>query len=112
MPWILKKECIACKKCVKRCPVDAISMSKGKAVIDDHMCIYCGKCVKVCPVRAILKDKEKVELDVEANIKSFHKKIKKHKGTAPKSRILKGELKLLERQKKIIKGTIKKLRRF
>ncbi|WP_367121125.1 4Fe-4S binding protein [Methanomethylovorans sp. PtaU1.Bin093] len=27
MPWILKKECIACKKCVKRCPVDVISMS-------------------------------------------------------------------------------------
>ncbi len=50
MPWILEKECIACKKCVKRWPADAISMSKGKAIIDGHMCIYCGKCVKVCPV--------------------------------------------------------------
>ncbi len=112
MPWILKKKCIACKKCIKKCPVDAISMFKGKAVIDDQMCIYCGKCVKVCPVHAVLKDKEKLEIDVKKNIKSLNKKIKKHEGPAPKSRMVKGELKRLERQKKIIQGTILKIKRW
>jgi ferredoxin len=110
MPWILKKKCISCKKCVKRCPVDGISMSKGKAVIDDHICIYCGKCVKVCPVNAILKDREKVKQDVETNIRSFQKKMKKHKDSTPQSRMLKGEIKRLEMQKKIIQGTLRKLK--
>lgn len=112
MPWILKKKCIACKKCVKRCPVDAISMSKSKAVIHDHTCIFCGKCVKVCPVHAILGEREKVKMDVESNIKSFLKKMKKHNSSATNNRILIGELKQLERQKKIIQGTIRELKRF
>lgn len=85
-------------------------MSKGKAVIDDHICIYCGKCVKVCPVHAILKDREKVKLEVETNIISFQKKMKKHKDSAPQSRMLKGEIKRLEMQKKIIQGTLRKLK--
>lgn len=112
MPWILKKKCIACKKCAKRCPVDAISMLKGKAVIDDHICIYCGKCVKVCPVHAVLEDREKVKLDVKSNIRSFQKKMKKLRGSASESRIMKGELKQLEQQKKIIQGTIREIRRL
>ncbi|WP_370571783.1 DUF362 domain-containing protein [Methanomethylovorans sp.] len=112
MPWILKKKCIACKKCVKRCPVDAISISRDKAVIDDHMCIYCGKCVKVCPVHAVLKDREKVKMDVESNVKSFRKKMKSHKGPGTKSRMVKGEVKQLERQRKIIQGIIRELRRL
>lgn len=53
-----------------------------------------------------------MELDVEANIRSFRKKMKKHKGTAPKSRMFKGELKLLKRQKKIIQDTLRKLKRL
>jgi Na+-translocating ferredoxin:NAD+ oxidoreductase RNF subunit RnfB len=45
--------CIGCIKCVKECPVQAIAMQEGLAVIDYEKCTNCGKCVKVCPVSVI-----------------------------------------------------------
>jgi len=52
--------CISCRLCVKSCPVGAISMQKGKAVINVNKCIQCGICAngngqgwKGCPVGAI-----------------------------------------------------------
>lgn len=68
------------------------------------------KCIKVCPVHAVLRNKDKVKLDVETNIKSLQKKMKKHKNSDTKNSMLKGEVKQLESQKKIIKSTIRKLR--
>lgn len=47
--------CIACQKCVKECPVEAISMDNNCAVIDPSKCINCGKCFAVCPTGAISK---------------------------------------------------------
>jgi len=38
---------------VHACPVEAIRMVEGKAVIDYDLCILCGACVEVCPVDAI-----------------------------------------------------------
>ncbi len=46
-------KCIGCRQCIAVCPVDAISIQKGKAVIDMEKCNLCGECVKVCPVKAI-----------------------------------------------------------
>lgn len=46
--------CIACKKCEKVCPVDAIKVVENLAVIDYDKCTSCGECVKVCP-RKIIK---------------------------------------------------------
>ncbi|MHB9139037.1 MAG: indolepyruvate ferredoxin oxidoreductase subunit alpha [Victivallaceae bacterium] len=53
MPAVVDKElCIGCEACVGECPVDAIEMIDGKAVVNDN-CVDCGACVEVCPVEAI-----------------------------------------------------------
>ncbi|MDP2216316.1 MAG: 4Fe-4S binding protein [Methanolobus sp.] len=72
-----KKKCIACKKCVRKCPVDAIPMVGGKALIDDNDCIYCAKCVRTCPVKAILKDKEHIDFEIESGVKKMRKSLAK-----------------------------------
>jgi len=46
-------KCIACRQCIAVCPVNAISIQYGKAVIDMEKCNLCGECVKTCPVKAI-----------------------------------------------------------
>ena len=51
--------CIGCKICVRKCPVQAITMKDGKAVIDTSKCINCGICAEACPVKAIHKTDEK-----------------------------------------------------
>ena len=44
--------CIGCTRCVKACPVDAISGTlRQPHVIDPEKCIACGACHKVCPVK-------------------------------------------------------------
>ncbi len=45
--------CTGCQTCIKNCPVNAIHMENGKAVIDRKKCIKCFTCVEVCPVNAI-----------------------------------------------------------
>jgi len=45
--------CNSCGKCVEVCPVKAITMVNGKAVIDVGKCNKCGKCAIICPNDAI-----------------------------------------------------------
>lgn len=59
-PYVVNpKKCIGCRLCVSKCPTNAISMIKGKAVIDEAKCIACGFCAdgidkyKGCPTKAI-----------------------------------------------------------
>ena len=47
--------CIKCKKCLKKCPVGAISEIDGKLVVDQLKCISCGECLEVCPVTGAMK---------------------------------------------------------
>lgn len=50
-----KVGCIACGKCVKTCPVDAITLVDNLAVIDSHKCTNCGACIEACPTNAIVR---------------------------------------------------------
>jgi len=47
-----KHSCRDCYKCVRACPVKAISIQEGSALVHPEWCIYCGKCVQICPAGA------------------------------------------------------------
>lgn len=44
--------CLA-RPCTTNCPRDAITITGGRAMIDQEKCINCGKCQKVCPFNAV-----------------------------------------------------------
>ena len=47
--------CIACSKCEKVCPHEAITVTNNLAFIHDDKCKLCRKCVEVCPTNAIVE---------------------------------------------------------
>ncbi|GEM_PF-912136 len=55
---VLKDKCDGCGDCVEACPVEAIRLKDGKAVIDAEGCIDCGECVNECPKEAIVETDE------------------------------------------------------
>ncbi len=52
-PSLSKSECVGCAKCARICPARAITMEKGKAVIDKSRCIRCFCCQEFCPTGAM-----------------------------------------------------------
>lgn len=54
------KKCRGCGQCLDVCPVEAISLVKGKAVIDQDRCIFCGACMAACPQAAISETRSPV----------------------------------------------------
>lgn len=48
----ISDECIKCGKCVKHCPVEALSLN-GEINQNRDLCIGCQGCVSVCPKEAI-----------------------------------------------------------
>ncbi len=52
-PRLKKKECVGCNVCGNICPAKAITMKKGKAVIEKEKCIRCFCCQEFCPKGAM-----------------------------------------------------------
>ena len=54
--------CRGCKKCLvaENCPSKAVSVTDGKAVVDESKCTKCGVCVGKCPFGAAPKEAESV----------------------------------------------------
>jgi uncharacterized protein (DUF362 family)/Pyruvate/2-oxoacid:ferredoxin oxidoreductase delta subunit len=52
-PRVIWDRCIACETCIEGCPVEAVSLVKERAFIDDDKCIRCYCCHELCPEEAI-----------------------------------------------------------
>lgn len=53
--YVVTETCRGClaHRCMGSCPVGAISILNGKAVIDHKKCVECGRCMDNCPYSAI-----------------------------------------------------------
>ncbi|NLE95935.1 MAG: FAD-dependent oxidoreductase [Dehalococcoidia bacterium] len=52
---VRQDNCIACEACVVYCPMDAIRMMDGVAVIDEDRCVECGLCSRAATTRGLLR---------------------------------------------------------
>lgn len=50
--YTVETECQDCYKCLRECPVKAIRVENGHAMVVPEMCVACGNCVEVCPAHA------------------------------------------------------------
>lgn len=53
-----KSKCKSCYKCIRSCPVKAISLKENKRQISSNRCIACGRCLMVCPQKHKHLDKD------------------------------------------------------
>ncbi|SEF45039.1 Iron only hydrogenase large subunit, C-terminal domain [Caloramator fervidus] len=58
---LISEKCIGCTKCLMNCPVEAIRVKNGKAVIYNEKCIDCGECIKICPYGAHVAVKDSLD---------------------------------------------------
>lgn len=47
-----KTQCQDCYKCIRECPVKAIRVENGHAMVVSDQCVLCGHCVRICPAGA------------------------------------------------------------
>ena len=50
--FTVETECQDCYKCLRHCPVKAIRVENGHAMVIPDTCVSCGACVEACPVHA------------------------------------------------------------
>lgn len=52
-PFVRTAKCIKCGNCMVHCPVGAVTMDGGPALISETRCIGCGECIQRCPTGAV-----------------------------------------------------------
>lgn len=50
---VISAACTGCGSCQAVCPVEAVEIRDGKAVVDTGKCIFCRECAEVCPPTAL-----------------------------------------------------------
>jgi uncharacterized protein (DUF362 family)/NAD-dependent dihydropyrimidine dehydrogenase PreA subunit len=53
-PSVIRSMCIGCGKCIRGCPMKAISLKNGKAKVNQRKCIRCYSCHEFCDSHAIV----------------------------------------------------------
>ncbi len=56
LPAVDADGCVGCGACVDVCPMDAIALVEGEAVVDEALCLGCGLCARACPTDSITMD--------------------------------------------------------
>lgn len=54
-----REKCVGCEACVAVCPVGAVRLIEGRALINDDECVRCGACIHECPMEAVQATDEK-----------------------------------------------------
>ncbi len=90
--------CKNCYKCVRNCPIKAITITNHQAKINVDRCILCGTCTEVCPQNA-----KKIHSELDTVMEFFEKKIPTIVSVAP-SFLSSFKLKSFEPMKKALES--------
>lgn len=69
------EECLGCGACQEVCPVDAVTISDGKALVDHDWCIGCGVCAVRCPSGAITIERRPDKKEAPADFEELFQRI-------------------------------------
>ena len=61
--------CLDCYRCLRKCPLEAIEFSTGRARIITEACVVCGECIKECPQKT-----KRIISDMDFVIKALEEK--------------------------------------
>jgi len=64
---VTEDACSGCGICVEKCPVDAISMKDGKAIVNKIVCLGCGVCTRFCPIESCVMETRPEKVFVPGN---------------------------------------------
>ena len=109
MPWVKQEMCTGCSICVDECPVDAMSVSDGKASIDEKNCIRCGHCHDVCPEEAVRHDSERIPEEIEANLQWTRQLLRHFDTDEEKHGLIERMKRYFAKEKKVAQQTIERL---